>query len=539
MAAALPAISRGSTRGSQHSSKSPIVVQNVPSPPRTSPPQTGGQKFYLKPLKKSQGKKERTLQIRREQLRAQQPYLTKRETAAFRNIYLHTLCLDMLQEGFHRSFSELFALIRQQHAARDAAGPDSALWNRTLLEDEHEKLDTLKIHLTGSEEAGRKENFVDVYNSLYKLARYFQLTGDKWLSDHFFDKCLQTSSSVQGDEGRMLAEAHCNMGLAIEESNNLLQSAEQFESFHVLVKGRSWEDVGGESLHGQACNHLTRIYTAIAKKCEKDEPEQSLEYLIKAYNMAKEGGNKKMEGESSFRLGLGYDKVGNATTALLYLNRYFDMCKAIDDDAGLGLACEAIAKAYERQDKVEESIKYLQMFVEVAEKSGEQKAVSRACSDLGAVFNSLSRYEEASEYFTKAYNISRSLNDKEAISSSRVQYGIAIAHKMLVHVSKHVESANRQCVGRMVDWKSSRNDQFEKEIKDSAVETPSPSAPAQSGPSAAEIKEDEKQGGDNEQATQEGEEAPAGNGEAPAEAGEIPQDGEKVAEEGQNTEEQA
>jgi hypothetical protein len=29
------------------------------------------------------------------------------------------------------------------------------------------------------------------------------------------------------------------------------------------------------------------------------------------------GGNKKMEGESSFRLGLGYDKVGNALTALL------------------------------------------------------------------------------------------------------------------------------------------------------------------------------------------------------------------------------
>jgi hypothetical protein len=65
------------------------------------------------------------------------------------------------------------------------------------------------------------------------------------------------------------------------------------------------------------------------------------------------------------------------------------MCKALDDDTGLGLACEAIAKAYERQDKVDESIKYLQMFVEVAEKSGEEKAVSRACSDLGAVFNSL------------------------------------------------------------------------------------------------------------------------------------------------------
>ena len=62
------------------------------------------------------------------------------------------------------------------------------------------------------------ENYTDVYLCQYKLARYFQTTGDKWLADHFFENCLYTTASVKGDEGRMAAEGHCNVGLALEES---------------------------------------------------------------------------------------------------------------------------------------------------------------------------------------------------------------------------------------------------------------------------------------------------------------------------------
>ena len=58
----------------------------------------------------------------------------------------------------------------------------------------------------------------EVYKSQFKLARYFQGTGDKWLVDHFFESCLSTAANVKGDEGKMAAEGHCNVGLALEES---------------------------------------------------------------------------------------------------------------------------------------------------------------------------------------------------------------------------------------------------------------------------------------------------------------------------------
>ena len=57
-----------------------------------------------------------------------------------------------------------------------------------------------------------------MYACQYKLARYFQTTGDKWLSDHFFNLCLTTSTGVKTDGGKLAAVAHCNVGLALEES---------------------------------------------------------------------------------------------------------------------------------------------------------------------------------------------------------------------------------------------------------------------------------------------------------------------------------
>ena len=59
----------------------------------------------------------------------------------------------MLQQGFHRSFCEIFYLIKQQSDARVIAGPESSLWHQRPLTEEHEKLDMLKRLLMEAESA--------------------------------------------------------------------------------------------------------------------------------------------------------------------------------------------------------------------------------------------------------------------------------------------------------------------------------------------------------------------------------------------------
>ena len=56
-----------------------------------------------------------------------------------------------------------------------------------------------------------------MYRFRHDLAKYFQLTCDKWLSDHFYNSCLSTSQLVEDDGGYLAAQGHCNVGLAQEE----------------------------------------------------------------------------------------------------------------------------------------------------------------------------------------------------------------------------------------------------------------------------------------------------------------------------------
>ena len=65
----------------------------------------------------------------------------------------------MLKDGFHQSFCELFNLMQQQKKERERLGADSGLTDQPLLEDEPEKLDQLKHHLTSSEAARRRGEY--------------------------------------------------------------------------------------------------------------------------------------------------------------------------------------------------------------------------------------------------------------------------------------------------------------------------------------------------------------------------------------------
>ena len=73
----------------------------------------------------------------------------------------------MLQEGYHKSFCEVFALIKRQSEERAAAGPESSIWNQVQLERQPEKLEKLKYYLAQAEVSGRKGKFIVKWVHVY------------------------------------------------------------------------------------------------------------------------------------------------------------------------------------------------------------------------------------------------------------------------------------------------------------------------------------------------------------------------------------
>ncbi|KAM4807697.1 tetratricopeptide repeat protein 29 [Rhinophrynus dorsalis] len=390
--------------------------------------------------------------------------LSKEETAIYQNSLKHNICIEMLRRGYHKSFSELFTVIQKWNALRDAGGLGSAIWQQKPLEEQHEKLDQLQHFLTRAEAAQRAGYHEEVYKNQLALAQYFKHLDDRWLSDHFFECCYQTAQKIKNDGGRKEAESHANLGLVDEEHGQLEKAAEHYEAFYHLTVGRIWKDETGRSHNSLACENLWRIYTLLSDKMlENKDCQQAIKTLIKAFDMAREGGDKKLEGEAAYRLGLAHISSGNPETSIkvsTYLNTYMDISKALGDNVGLGKAYEAMAKALESQGKILESIEYLENFIEIAKSSNLWQSLAETCICLGEIFNGRGNYEKACHYFHQAYETAMSLGEIPLIEEAQVHYGIAKAHKMMLKISRFTEAADYVSIEYLLAWKRNRSDVF-------------------------------------------------------------------------------
>ncbi|XP_030048554.1 tetratricopeptide repeat protein 29 [Microcaecilia unicolor] len=384
---------------------------------------------------------------------------SKREAAVHRNSHKQNICIEMLQEGFHKSFREFFTLIEKWNALREAGGPGSDIWLEKPLEEQHDKLDQLQHFLTRAEAAQRAGHHDDAYKNQLALANYFKDSGDSWLSDYFFECCFQTSKLIILDGGKREAEAYANLGLVKERHGQLEKAVEHFEAFYNLTLGRIWKDETGRTQHTVACENLWRIYALLADKMlENKEHQQAIRILSKAFAVAKEAGDNKMKGESAYRLGLAYLSIGNPEAAISSLNTYMEMCKTLGDNVGIGKANEALSKALEKQGKISDCIQYLEKFIEIAKNSNVSESLVESCICLGDIFNARGRYQEACKHFGEAYNSACHLPNVPLLEETQVYYGIGQAHKMMMEFSSHTEVADLVTMKYLLEWKENRSD---------------------------------------------------------------------------------
>ncbi|XP_066488519.1 tetratricopeptide repeat protein 29 [Tiliqua scincoides] len=385
--------------------------------------------------------------------------LSKQEAAAYRNSYKKNICIDMLRQGYHKSFAELFTLIEKWNALREASGPGSAIWLEKSLEEQPDKLDQLYYFLTRTEAAQRSEYYEEMYINQLNLAYCFNKPEDKWLRNYFYEQCYKTAQLIKIDGGRKEAEAHTNMGLVYEEQGQFLKAVEHYEAFYQLTVGRVWKDDTGQNLNTVACEHLWRIYTLLADKMlENKEPQEAIKTLIKALEMAKEAGNKKMEGEAAYCLGLAYHSTGELNIAILKLNVYLEISKMLGDYVGLGRAYQALAQVLVRHGEVAAAIKYLEKFMAIAKRVELSQSLVDACTFLGNIYNESGNYSKACEYFEQAFAAANTLGDLALLDETKVYCGIGKAHKMMAKVNSQTEAESTVSIKYLLAWKENRSD---------------------------------------------------------------------------------
>ncbi|NXV43867.1 TTC29 protein, partial [Uria aalge] len=388
--------------------------------------------------------------------------LSKQEAAANRNSYKKNICIDMLRQGYHESFSELFTLIQKWNALREAAGPGSAIWQQKSLEEQPDKLDQLYHFLTRAEAAQRAGHYEEVYDNQLNLAYCFNDPEEKWLSNYFYEQCFNTAQLVKIDGGKRQAQAHANMGLIHEEQGNE-KAMSYFNIFFSHIKPSitchpsKHRHCDGISVKKKIILKIF-LFLKIHSKHRNNVNRHKCITLVTVTLILSLGGDTKMEGEAAYCLGLAYNFAGEQQTALSILNTSVKTFTALCDSAGLGRAYAAIAKILVSQEKVAETIEYLGEFMEAAENTHLSQSLVDACVLLGNIYNEKGKYNEAFEYFSRASEAAKTLNNLPLVDETKTYCGIAKAHKLMVAFNSHIEAEDPVSLQYLLAWKENRSD---------------------------------------------------------------------------------
>lgn len=143
--------------------------------------------------------------------------------------FYETLCHDLLENGYHYAFTELFSVHTTQLEQRRKAGAESVIWTIPPISEQPEKIHILRDYLTKAEAATRRKDEHTTFNCYVKLANYFRAhLDDIWLADHFYGYALTIAEHICDDGGLKLAKAYHYVGIVKQMQGSLFSALDLF-----------------------------------------------------------------------------------------------------------------------------------------------------------------------------------------------------------------------------------------------------------------------------------------------------------------------
>ncbi|KAI9524385.1 hypothetical protein NQZ68_018068 [Dissostichus eleginoides] len=380
--------------------------------------------------------------------------LSKAEISLFRNSLKQNICVELLQQGFHRSFSELFLLLRsdQQRRAEEEFESDEL-----PLEQQWDKLETLRRHLSRAEQAENTCSWTVVCDQRLFLAQFFSSPEDGWLCSHFYHSCADRE---RGGRSRPATEARACLAEVYLQLGDLQAARQQADQCLQQAEGEGWVDSSGRPLRLRALRALSSVYSRLADApLEAEDHSEALRLLHRGHSIATEAEDKKLEFDALLRLGLAYQSAGDHDTAKQLFNTCMQICGSLHDAEGLGKSYKAMSKSIESEGNTQETLECLEKLVDICRDNGLKRSLADAFLSLGNTYFTMREYSRASEFFLQGYEVSCELGDVALLQKAQVLVGISRARSLFGKFSADVESCSPAALKRLISWKETRGRQ--------------------------------------------------------------------------------
>ncbi|XP_024143901.1 tetratricopeptide repeat protein 29 isoform X2 [Oryzias melastigma] len=323
---------------------------------------------------------------------------TKQEVTALTADPVQNMCVEMLQRGLHRSFSELFSLLQAARTRRKAAAFTTAA--APLLEEQRDKLETLKLRLIRAEEAGRAGSWSDSCQQRLLLAQYFSSPEDLWLRLHFYHSC---ADSEQGAASAPAMEAQAFLAEFYLQTDDV-EKAKQRAELSLKREDEGMLGLNSQTLMPRFSRVLTEANMRLAEAA--DDHDTALKLLQESCRTARKIKDESLEGRANLHMGRLYLSKDEHDSA----KQLFDSAKehflSAQDAGGLAEFYRTMAKFSESKGNTDEVIEFLEKSAEICESSHQHSELADVSMTLCEVYYRKGRYDRAREVALKCFEVS-------------------------------------------------------------------------------------------------------------------------------------
>jgi hypothetical protein len=259
-----------------------------------------------------------------------------------------SLCIELLVAGHVNSFVDFFYLTHRAEeeaastagttgttagagaganaAANAAGGASVSSLHPPPIADS--KLVGIQQHLSSAEQAHRRGDSEQVYESYEALAHDFHATQDYKTSIYFYEKCLDLAESMED-----LAQ-QCNSNLNLGLTHDAMGDTAAAIRFHEKHKEIA-QSMGAQTRLQTANGQLVEAYRRYAEEHERKDDNATAVLLYKrCLAAAQESNDLRSEGLATYRLGVACAAMGEKNESIEFQQKYLHICKRIGDQLG-------------------------------------------------------------------------------------------------------------------------------------------------------------------------------------------------------------
>ncbi|KAJ8675937.1 hypothetical protein QAD02_011723 [Eretmocerus hayati] len=375
----------------------------------------------------------------KEKIKAKLPVLTPNDIRRYRIPYSDAIVAELQEADLHEVAERLKFLFDLDEEARQIAGPNTLIWNRPKLRNNHELIDILKelfirIHRDEMEE---KSEF------LARMALSIEASGWDWwwIADTLYRNALWLAKELEPTDLSLISLLRFVYARFLIDKMEDAESALEYARLAQRdSRDRPWsvakllrEEGHTGSLYRHSCKLLNRILVSLGRSSRdsSDSVDLSVGACKLAVKNACEAGDHELLAESQFELGKSELAAGNVEEAIGHFTTNLMILRQIGDIEGICNAHSNFVRIYKDLGNDDKVLEHLGEFKEIASTYQLNKKLGEVYYLTGEYYLARDNPKEATPNLERAFLLYNQVGAAEDANKARCLTGISKGQEMM------------------------------------------------------------------------------------------------------------